>query len=344
MNSLPPLFASSGQMEQQFSDGLAAMLEQHQGLGVYILVLANAAYDKALWTQLSAPLAARHSALSAAMTRMLRHNQNLHEPDDDVMVFLKLQVIGFEHLQTGQSRNAGPWQLSFNPIRALRPPRISGQKFDRLSRPFDPTGFHFNKAFLAKENLWQGTLVDKPVRLLYNKFPFARLHGLLLPEPERQLAQMLTPELHDWAWDVCARTPISGLNLAYNSTGAGASVNHLHFQSFVQPAQLPVQNPLFAHNGGNLAYPLPCLRFDNPQQAWAKLDQLHQHNQPYNLLYSKHALHLVPRVPQGDKRLSARSNGYGWSEMAGAINLFGREEFESMDTTEIETELASFAA
>jgi ATP adenylyltransferase/5',5'''-P-1,P-4-tetraphosphate phosphorylase II len=155
---------------------------------------------------------------------------------------------------------------------------------------------------------------------------------------------MLTPELHDWAWDVCARTPISGLNLAYNSTGAGASVNHLHFQSFVQPAQLPVQNPLFAHNGGNLAYPLPCLRFDNPQQAWARLDQLHQHNQPYNLLYSKHALHLVPRVPQGDKRLSARSNGYGWSEMAGAINLFGREEFESMDTTEIETELASFAA
>lgn len=319
------------------------MLEQHQGLGVYILVLANAAYDKALWTKLATALAARHQTLSADITHKLRRNEALDEPDDDIMVFLKLIAIGFEHLQTVQSRNVGTWELSFNPIRALRPPRISGQAFARLLRPFESTGFHFNKAFLGKEILWQGTLNNKPARLLYNKFPFASLHGLLVPEPDRQLPQFLTPELHGWAWEICAETAISSFNLAYNSTGAGASVNHLHFQSFAQPALLPAQNPLFAHNGGTKAYPLPCLRFTNMQEAWLKLDELHQQNQPYNLLYSQHQLHLIPRVAQGDNKLSARSNGFGWSEMAGVINLFSREEFDSLQATEIETELQSFA-
>lgn len=343
MSSLPSLFSSSSQLEQGFADGLAAMLEQHQGLGVYILVLANAAYDKNLWAHLSAPLARRHHELAASLTGKLRRNAPLDEPDDDVMVFLKLLAIGFEHLQTVRFRHSGAWELSFNPIRALRPPRISGQTFTNLLRPFESTGFHFNKAFLGKEILWQGTLNHKPARLLYNKFPFASLHGLLVPEPDRQLPQFLTPELHGWAWEICAETATLGFNLAYNSTGAGASVNHLHFQSFAQSELPPVQNPLFAHNGGTQAYPLPCLRFTNMQEAWLKLDELHQQNQPYNLLYSKHQLHLIPRVAQGDNKLSERSNGYGWSEMAGVINLFSREEFDALKATNIETELQSFA-
>lgn len=343
MSSLPPLFSSSSQLEQEFADGLAAMLAQHQGLGAYILVLANAAYDKALWTKLAAALTERHQTLSKNITHKLRHNKALDEPDDDVMVFLKLKAIGFAHLQTVQSRNAGVWQLSFNPIRALRPPRISGLEFDRLLRAFDPAAFHFNKPFLAKEIFWQGELNDKPARLLYNKFPFARLHGLLVPEPDRQLPQFLTPELHGWAWEICAQSEIPGFCLAYNSTGAGASVNHLHFQSFVQPTPLPAQNPAFSHNGGALTYPLPCLRFGNMQEAWAKLDELHQQNQPYNLIYSKQTLHLILRTPQSSEKLAARCNGYGWSEMAGVINLFSQDEFACLDTQEIAAELTNFA-
>ena len=189
------------------------MLAGHRGLGVYILVLANAAYDARLWAQLAPALSARHAELAAAVTDALRSGRQLTEPDDDVLVFLKLHAIGFDQLQTLQSRCAGDWEVLFNPIRALRPPRMSGLKFDSLLRPFDPAGFHFNKAFLSKEMLWQGELAGKPARLLYNKFPFARLHGLLVPEPEKQIPQMLTPERHGWAWSVCtqAGAPVPGI-------------------------------------------------------------------------------------------------------------------------------------
>ncbi len=296
-----------------------------------------------LWAQLSPALSARHAELATAITDSLRRGEKLADPDDDVLVFLKLHAIGFEHLGTMESRRAGPWEVMFNPIRALRPPRISGQKFEGLLRPFDPSGFHFNKPFLAKEILWEGELAGKAARILYNKFPFARLHGLLVPEPLREMPQYLTPELHGWAWDLCTESGMPGLCLGYNSHGAGASVNHLHFQSFVQTNPLPVLDPRFVHNGGTDPIPLPCQRFSDPAEAWFQLDQLHQQNTPYNLIYSQGCVHLVARVPQDSDKLSAQSRGYGWSEMAGAVTLFSREAFEGLSAEEFEVELAGFA-
>ncbi len=339
----PSPFASLATLEQNFADGLGAMLVQHRGLGVFILVLANAAYDSALWARLSPALASRHAELAAGLTASLRRGDTLAEPDDDVMVFLKLNLIGFEHLGRMESRREGPWQVMFNPLRALRPPRSSGQCYDGLLRPFDPAGFHFNKPFLAKEVLWEGELAGKPARLLYNKFPFARLHGLLVPEPEKQTPQMLSPELHGWAWHLCAHAGVPGLCLGYNSTGAGASVNHLHFQSFVQADPLPVQDPRFAHNGGSAPYPLPCQRFTEPADAWIELDRLHAQNTPYNLLYGRNCMQLIARVPQDSDRLSADSRGYGWSEMAGAVTLFSREAYVGLSVEEFEAVLTNFA-
>lgn len=336
-------FTDAATFEQDFANGLMALLAEHRSLGAYILVLANAAYDPALWLRLEPALARRHAELADTVVSTLRQGDLLTEPDDDVMVFLKLNAIGFAHLGRMLSRREGPWRFLFNPLRALRPPRASGQTFEGLSRPFDPTGFHFNKPFLEKETLWRGLLGDKSARLLYNKFPFARMHGLLVPEPERCLPQMLGPEQHAWAWNVCARAELDGLCLGYNSTGAGASVNHLHFQSFIQTEPLPVENARFLHNGGSVSYPLPCLRFDDIESAWLQLDQLHRNEQPYNLIYAKDRLYCLARVPQDAANLDAVCRAYGWSEMAGVVTRFNRRAYDILTHTQFEDELARFA-
>ncbi len=321
------------------------MLERHHGLGVYILVLANAAYDEQLWARLQHPLAQRHAQLAEKIVGALRDGRRVDEPEDDVMVFLKLLAIGFPHLQTTQHRRAGPWALSFNPVRALRPPRMSGAKIDRLLRPFDATGFHFNKPFLAREVFWEGELAGKAARLLYNKFPFARLHGLLVPEPTREIPQYLTPELHGWAWAVCRQIAavVPGFCLAYNSYGAQASVNHLHFQSFIQETPLPVQDAGFTHNGGEQPYPLPCQRFSDATEASFYLDELHGRDLPYNLLYSEKDLYVLARAPQGSRPGASWNTGFAWSEVAGAITLFSRDEYEGLGATDIAGELARLA-
>jgi hypothetical protein len=110
----------------------------------------------------------------------------------------------------------------------------------------------------------------------------------------------------------------------------------------VQPHPLPVQGPRFIHNGGTQPYPLACQRYTDAESAWLQIDLLHQSNTPYNLIYSQAGLHLIPRVPQDSKQLTAACNGYGWSEMAGAVTLFSREAFESLDAATFEADLAQF--
>lgn len=338
-------FASGTALEHHFYQGLSGMLANHPGLGVYILCLANAAYDAGLWSRLRAPLAQRHQRHAEEITTALRRGRRLAEPEDDLLVFLKLLAIGFDGVETTSWRQAGPWKVQFNPIRALRPPRASGGRVDGLQHPFDPAGFHFNKPFLAKEVLWEGQVAGKPARLLYNKFPFAPLHGLLVPEPQRDLAQWLTPELHSWAWEATAElgTGMAGFGLAYNSLGAQASVNHLHLQSFLGASELPVMAPRYAHNGGDDPYPLPCQVATDLEEAWFLLDDLGQQGVPYNLIYTPGRLHILPRRPQGSHPAPPWGAGLAWSELAGAMTVFSREDFEALAEPDITAAISVLA-
>jgi len=202
--SLPPSRLSASALEQGFADDSSKMLEDHTGLGVHILVLSNAAFDAGLWAVCRHIGRASCQNLLAALTDT-QARPALDEPDDDVLVFLKLHAIGPEHVKRLESRRAGPWDVMFNPIRALRPPRTSGMKFESLLRPFDPAGFHFNKSFLAREILWEGELSGKPTRLLNNKFPSPACWPAA-PEPVRELSAMPHPGTHGWAWDLCAES------------------------------------------------------------------------------------------------------------------------------------------
>jgi len=341
-------FASLDALRQRFVAGLDAMLAQQsrvergEGLGVFILVLANAAQDPALWQPLREKLRARHRDHAAAIKTALRNGAKLDAPEDDLMVFLKLMALDlgpdeFEQLQVSPRRQLGAWEVQFNPLRALRPARMSDARVEGMMRPFDAAGFHFNKPFLAKEVLWQGELGGKPARLLYNKFPFAPLHGLLVPEPELQRPQFLTPEMHSWAWQVArqAGAAISGFGIAYNSYGAYASVNHLHFQTFVRAQPLPLQ--LLAP----ALYPLPLQRFSDVESAWFHLDALHSAGTPYNLVYSQSGVSIIARARQGEVPLQAWSPGFAWSEVAGAFSVGSRADYAGLTEAVIEQALAA---
>jgi hypothetical protein len=335
-------FVSLDALRQAFVTGLDTMLARHDALGVYILVLANAAQDPSLWHSLHGPLIHRHQQLAEAIRQALRHGEKINAPADDLMVFLKLMALDlkpdeFALLQVSPPRRLGPWEVQYNPMRGLRPARMSEARLTGIMQPFDAAGFHFNKPFLAKEVLWQGELAGKSARLLYNKFPFAPWHGLLAPQPEQQRPQFLTPEMHGWAWEVTqqAGLDIPGFGLTYNSFGAYASVNHLHFQTFVREQPLPLQQLDPA------TYPLPLHRFTDVEHAWFHIDALHVAEIPYNLIYDANGVHVIARARQGDVPLQAWSPGFAWSEVAGAFSVSSREDFESLSENSIEQAMAA---
>jgi hypothetical protein len=330
---LPPLFATSTVLRDAFVVGLERQLAE-PGLGTFILVLANASFDADIWPRLRDRLQVRFDELLAEVAQALRSGRKQSHPDDDLMVFLKLMAMGFAAVTPTEFRKAGPWELQYNPLRALRPARASGQKVETVAPPsFNPAGFQFNKPFLRPEILWEGTLRSHPVRLLYNKFPFARLHGLLAPDPEAGLPQRLTQEWHHAVWhltqDLAAGVP--GLTIAYNSYGAQASVNHLHFQTFVHEDGLPLMDPRWRHNGGTEPYPTDCHAFASALDAWFFLESLHLADMAYNLIYTPGLLYCLPRRFLG---------GHAWYEMAGGVTAFNRDDFVALEAKHIADELS----
>jgi hypothetical protein len=282
--------------------------------------------------------------LSERFRATLRDGRDPSEAPDDVLVFLKLMAIGFDGVQPTECRRAGPWEVQFNHLRAFRPARMSARPVIGIYAPFDRQGFHFNRPFLRKEVFWSGQLHGVEVDLFYNKFPFVDLHGLLVPDRAANQPQFLSRTYHLYVWSLASRlgTRLPGVGFGYNSYGAYASVNHLHFQMFVRDRPLPLTAAGWRHNGGDRDYPTACEPFRCPRQAWERLRQLHAEEISYNLVYLPGVLYCLPRRRQGDYTHAPWTAGFAWYELAGAVTAFNRQDF-AIDGETISRELAKLA-
>jgi hypothetical protein len=338
------IFDSPSAFAAAFEQGLVDMLA-HEGLGVFILVCANAGFEPQLQQALAPALKTRFERHAAAYREALRSGRTLPDADDDVMVFLKMMAVGFEALAPTERRLAGPWEVQFNALRSFRPPRMAHQKVEAIHQPFNENGFHFNKPFLRKECFWSGELAGREVELLYNKFPFVDSHGLLVPQREHNAPQFLTQDDHRYLWRLCEQLGerLPGVGFGYNAYGAYSSVNHLHFQMYRRDNPLPVESHGWRHNGGNQEYPATCRRFDAMEEAWRFIESLHAKACSYNLLYVPGALYCLPRRLQGSYRHSEWTGGFAWYEMCGGVVTFNRGHYESLDEATIREEFARLA-
>ncbi|MFN3786434.1 MAG: hypothetical protein ACK4RS_06295, partial [Thiothrix sp.] len=207
--------------QTRFAEGLQAMLTP-DGLGAFILVLANSMQDTALRQQLAPALQRTFAQLQQSQPSA---------PPDDLVTFQALLASGIDCLTHWEYVQRAPWEAVINPLRALRPARGSSDIFMQLHQPFTSNKFHFNKPFLRPEILWEGVWEGLSLRVLYNKFTFAPWHTLIVPDPVAHWPQFLTAHYHERIQALAAASMehLPGFGIAFNSVGAYASVNHLHF-------------------------------------------------------------------------------------------------------------------
>lgn len=342
---LPSPFHNTQEYRDAFTQGLVELLQYDQ-LGTYVLVLANATYDAEIHHVLKSRLKTRFDELAALLTEYLRDGRKLDHTSDDLLVFLKLMALGFDQLQMSKSRQAGPWRIQYNQLRSFRPARMSNEVITDLFKPFDEQDFHFNKPFLEREIMWHGNLQGRDCSLFYNKFPFASLHGLLVVEPKKDRPQLLTQDVHGYLWQLAEQMggKMPGVGFGYNARGAYASVNHQHFQMYVNDqVPYPIEQSMWAHNGGVIDYPLPCRRMLDMNEAWTAIHDLHEANKAYNLLYRPGMLYLTPRAMQGSYEDEECVTGHTWAEIAGAFTTCSGSDFEQLDEQKITDELKKLA-
>ena len=323
-----------------FIEHLRQMLAPDQ-VGAFILVLANSLQDESLRQSLRADL-------KATLKRMVQRFRagELNATDDDRAVFSALCEIGMDSLDVWRTRTAGVWELNFNPLRALRPARASAEKVESIEKAFDAGGFNFNRAFLRPEILWQGQWRDASLRVLYNKFPFAPWHLIIVPDPEKEIPQYLNKAQHVRMWELVdsVQDSLPGFAAGYNSIGACASVNQLHFQSFMRAEILPLELPHWRHNGGSDPYPMVCTAAASVTESWSVLRQLHADNQPYNLLYRPGRCYVLQRRMQGSDGIEPLVRGAGWIEECGVFNIAEPAQFDALGADELTRCIESLSA
>jgi len=335
------LNSSRDSFQNQFKNKLSNMLSTDE-LGSFILVLANSMQDAQLQKSLTPELETVFNGLKA--------NQNLKSAPDDSTVFEALKSTGISHFSTWESRQIDHWQCVFNPLRALRPGRVSKEVFNGLHRPFNHDGFHFSKPFLRPEILSEDVFENTNMQLcakltiMYHKFPLAPFHLLIVVEAAQHRPQYLDQDTHQITWDLAEHVEknINGFGLSFNSLGAGASVNQLHIHGFVDDLRLAIEQPYWKHNGGTEHYPLKTNHFSSVQESWDLIEQLHHQNQPYNLLYRASICYVIQRKPQGSVELPAWLSNVGWYEACGGFNLSNENYYQSLTADNIQEALSEY--
>lgn len=318
------------QFKTLFVAKLKGMLSADE-LGAFILVLANSHQDDFLRAELKPVLADTFLALKKKYSA-----GSLAAPQDDMDVFEQLLELQLDDIANWQYKNTtdnAGWEIVCNAMRKMRPPRASSQVLHSIKQPYDEHRFHFNKAFLKPEILWQGVYKEKATRILFNKFPFATYHLLIVVAPEENRAQLLSQEMHHYAASLATEMAelLPGFGIGYNSLAAGASVNHLHFQGFIREHDFVIEKNYWLHNAGSEVYPLAVQRFTEAQASWGYIKQLTENDEAFNCLYRHNICYVVVRKYQATMELPEWLSGAGWIDVAGAITVSDEHAFNAID-------------
>jgi len=321
-------------------EGLSESNSKYDGLNQFLLKCANAYFDPSIQSCLENELQKTFTMHKEQCVEALKKGTPSIS-DDDLLVFLKMELVGFDQLKCTEWRDLPPWRLAFNQFRFFRPKRLTEARIESIRVPFDAAAFHFNKSFLKNEEFWNGILVGKKASLFYNKFPYAPFHAVLVPDKEGKWNQFLTDEYAGWILDVGSELSqnIPGLCIGFNSIGAYASVNHLHFHISIDSKALPVTEDMWKHNGGKVEYPCSCKVFDAKKDFYNWLNWIHELNVPYNLVYTDGKIYCFARNYQGACRTSSWTSGFAWYEMSGVIIITSNhDDYMNITEEKIESE------
>lgn len=207
----------------------------------------------------------------------------------------------------------------YNGFRALRvpPPQSSETALHMRQRrqkaddcPFGCQNMNDSRSLHNRDPVTQIRTPNGRWNAYYNFAPFeSEGHFIWVPAHVRGTQTILDHKdqrlTRAYAEDLCFLYGQStGQIFFYNSFGAGASVNHIHFQSVAQRHKLAVEYARVSQHGAFSTlqnYPARCLVFDsntNPDELFSYIWRLEDGEIPFNLVLVRNRLHLFVRDPR----------------------------------------------
>ncbi|XP_023180114.1 GDP-D-glucose phosphorylase 1 isoform X2 [Drosophila hydei] len=131
------------------------------------------------------------------------------------------------------------------------------QVIDSLNPTFRPKQFNFNKVDAMEVMMTIDEERDNvEVQMIINKSPITKYHTLICPDVKKELVQRITFSSLNFCTTFMRSINDPNIRLGYNSPGALASVNHLHFHLLHIPRTLYIDNVELEPLAGNYVYRL----------------------------------------------------------------------------------------
>jgi diadenosine tetraphosphate (Ap4A) HIT family hydrolase len=259
-----------------------------------------------------------------------------------------------------QRKEVGNFVLQYNYIRGFRPKRAAQSKDAPLDMPFNPKSHHFMQPVFKNEEFYSMDMNGIHFDFFLNKYPFAPGHFILTPNKEKCHNQYLDPEKDAGIISTVSEIMEKGvfgrsMRLGYNSHGAHASLNHLHFQGFFieDNWQPPLEEEVMKSVSRN-QNKTHCFR-NAPYNAgmWVPyseqgmfrqfLKEIKKEDMHYNLYYMPEGIALFMRRNQNEPSYlgllekSPFTTGYAFFEMMGEIICPDKTAFETSTEDETKT-------
>lgn len=240
--------------------------------------------------------------------------------------------------------------FQLNTDRSLK--RRGPQHIESLNPTFKHKMFNFNNVRESEVLMTINDCLGSPeVQMIINKSPLTQYHSLICPEVEKNHVQRINRDILAFCITFMRNIDDQNIRMGYNSPGALASVNHLHFHLLLFPQDLYIDKVPLEKLAGDSVYRLSrrapteaiCVVFrekDTDEDVAEKVDQIYklamwmcQNNMPHNLFITQ------DRRPgkNGDVQVFvfARSKycvskdladfNVGFCELSGFIPLPGKE-------------------
>ncbi len=329
---LPDIFKSKENFSNTYNSYLLNLFKKKitvNDLGILVLLSAHATYNNELYKKSNSKLDLIYKKLKVEIKDIPDNLKN-----DDYFVALKILEIGWKNIEKVSFKKLNNiWDVQYNQLRTFKPRRNAAGEIKSVYKKFEKKAFNFNKPFLKQERFKKCKCNGMDVSLFYNKFPFVPYHTLLVPEQEKNHPQFLKRRFHYYASDLIKS--LKGFGIGYNSIGAYASVNNLHFQLFVESKILPVCNPMWVHNGGDKKYPAKCFIFENKTASWKFISILNEKNIPYNILYITNKTYIFPMNFQKAHSKTIFPLGFAWIELSGSFINVSKKDYDNLSERQI---------
>jgi diadenosine tetraphosphate (Ap4A) HIT family hydrolase len=286
---------------------------------------------------------------------------NATKSPDDLIVLGNLWgkvKDGKVQVPSPERKQVGKFVLQYNYLRGFRPKRAAQSKDVPLDMPFNSRSHHFMQPVFMNEEFYSMDMNDNHFDFYFNKYPFAPGQFILVPNKEKCHNQYLDPDRDIGIISTVSEIMEKGvfgrsMRLGYNSLGAHASLNHLHFQGFFIDTednwQPPLEEELKESASKNKTH---CFRnkpyntgiwfpYSEQKDFGQFLREIKKEDKRYNLYYTPEGIALFIRRNQGDPRYldllgkSPFTTGYAFFEMMGEIVCPDENAFKNTSEDQI---------